>query len=67
LLASTSGFEVAGEAHDGPSTIALVRGKPARGTGQRAMRKSGAYVSACTRSQPFMDHLREGKRSSRKW
>ncbi|PMS36676.1 LuxR family two component transcriptional regulator [Trinickia symbiotica] len=29
ILQSTSAFEVAGEAHDGPSTIALVRGTPA--------------------------------------
>jgi DNA-binding NarL/FixJ family response regulator len=29
ILQNTSGFEVAGEAHDGPSTVALVRGTPA--------------------------------------
>jgi DNA-binding NarL/FixJ family response regulator len=29
ILQGTRGFEVAGEAHDGPSTVALVRGTPA--------------------------------------
>ena len=29
ILEGTSGFEVVGEAYDGPTTIALVRGTPA--------------------------------------